>query len=121
MNLKKIFIGGLLGILVVALAYGSYLWLFCRFYVPPGSMAVVTAKTGSTPADGAILVKRGEKGIWAEVLPEGRHFLDPVMFDVKIVPVISIPLGKVGIVTSKIGKELPDGKIIAESREEKGV
>ncbi|MBQ4314187.1 MAG: hypothetical protein IJC21_01960, partial [Lentisphaeria bacterium] len=32
-----------------------------------------------------------------------------------------IPLGKVGIVTSKVGKELPPGEVIAPDRESKGI
>lgn len=121
MNAQK-FIAAVVGLcLVVALGYGGYLWFFCRFYVPPGHMAVITAKSGSDPAPNTILVKRGEKGIWAEVLPEGRHFLDPVMYEVLIVPAISIPLGKVGIVTSKVGKDLPSGEIIAVGRDVKGI
>ena len=102
-------------------SWGFYQWFFCRFYVPPKYMAVVTAKTGKTPAPGTILVERGEKGIWREVLPEGRHFLDPFLYDVKIVPAVVIPLGKVGIVTSKVGKPLPPGGIIAPDRSSQGV
>ena len=53
---KSIFIGigGLL--LILVLAYGAYLWFFCRFYVPAGYMAVVTAKSGTDPKPGEILV-----------------------------------------------------------------
>ena len=109
-----------LGFIALAV-YLVYLWGFCLFYVPAGHMAVVTAKSGKAPATGTILVERGEKGIWREVLPEGRHFLDPVQYDVKIVPAVSIPLGKVGIVTAKVGKELAPGAIIAPDRESKGV
>ena len=109
-----------LGFIALAV-YLVYLWGFCRFYVPAGHMAVVTAKSGKAPAPGTILVERGEKGIWREVLPEGRHFLDPVQYDVKIVPAVSIPLGNVGIETAKVGKELAPGEIIAPDRESKGV
>ena len=84
-------------------------------------MGIVTAKSGKTPATSDILVERGEKGIWKEVLAEGRHFLDPVSYEVKISPAIKIPLGKVGIVTSKVGKELPPGEVIAPDRESKGI
>ena len=109
-------------LVVLALAaYLGYLWLFCRFYVPPGHMAVVTAKSGRAPAPGTILVERGEKGIWREVLAEGRHFLDPFLYDVKIVKAVTVPLGKVGIVTAKVGRELASGEIIAPDRESKGV
>ena len=102
-------------------AYGLWLWCFCRFYVPAGCMAVVTAKSGRTPAPGTLLVERGEKGIWRDVLAEGRHFLNPVNYDVKIVRAAVIPLGKVGVVTAKVGRELPPGEIIAPDRSSKGV
>ncbi len=120
--MKKTIFGAVVVIGLVALAaYILYLWGFCRFYVPPGKMAVVTAKSGSAPAPGALLVEHGEKGIWRDVLPEGRYFLDPVMYDVKIVPAINIPLGKVGVVTSKIGKPPAPGEIIAPDKSYQGV
>ena len=96
-------------------------WNTCRIYVPSGKMAIVTAKSGKSPVPGTILVERGEKGIWREVLPEGRHFLNPVKYDVRIVKATEIPLGKIGIVISKVGKELPAGEIIAPDHDSKGV
>ncbi len=120
--MKKGIIAAVIVILaVLLLGWGGYLWFFCRFYVPAGCMAVVTAKSGSDPKPGAILVERGQKGIWKEVLSEGRHFLDPVMHDVQIVGAIRIPIGKVGIVTSKVGKPLPPGEIIAPDHSFQGV
>ena len=102
--------------LVILISWDSY-----RVYVPSGKMAIVTAKSGKNPAPGTILVERGEKGIWREVLPEGRHFLNPVKYDVRIVKATEIPLGKIGIVISKVGKELPPGEIIAPDHTSKGV
>ena len=84
-------------------------------------MAVVTAKTGKEPAAGTILVEKGEKGIWREVLSEGRHFLDPIKYEIKICKAVDIPLGKVGIVTSKVGRELAPGEVIAPDRNSKGI
>ena len=118
---KYIVSAALLVIPAAVLAAVIYFWCFCRFYVPAGYMAVVTAKTGSQPKPGPILVEKGEKGIWREVLTEGRHFLDPVMYDVAIVKAISIPLGKVGIVTSKVGTPLPPGEIVAPDKTYQGV
>ena len=106
---------------VLLLGWGWYQWFCCRFYVPAGCMAVVTAKSGSDPKPGEILVERGQKGIWKDVLSEGRHFLDPVMHDVQIVRAIHIPIGQVGIVTSKVGKPLPPGEIIAPDHSFQGV
>ena len=76
-------IAGVVGVLV--LAWGTYMWFFCRVYVPAGMMAVVTAKTGKTPKPGTILVERGDKGIWREVLSEGRYFFDPFLYDVEYI------------------------------------
>lgn len=120
-NFKTVIISACIIILLFMLAVFIYFWGFCRFYVAPGQMAVVTAKTGKEPVKNDILVNRGEKGIWKEVLSEGRHFLDPVSYDVKICPATVIPLGKVGIVTSKVGKDLPQGEVIAPDRESKGI
>lgn len=108
-------------VLALAAVAGIYQWFFCRFYVPPEHMAIVTAKNGTPRNDGSILVERGEKGIWREVLPEGRYFLNPIFFDVRITPALDIPIGKVGIVTSKVGAPLPPGDIIAANKDSQGV
>ena len=99
----------------------NWFWNTFRVYVPEGKMAIVTAKSGKAPAPGTILVEKGEKGIWKDVLAEGRYFFNPLRYDVRIVPAINIPLGRMGIVTSKVGKELPPGEIIAASKDSKGV
>ena len=112
-------------IFVVLICFGSLvlkkIWNAFRVYVPEGKMAIVTAKSGKTPAPGTILVEKGEKGIWKDVLAEGRYFFNPLRYDIRIVPAINIPLGRMGIVTSKVGKELPPGEIIATSKDSKGV
>lgn len=106
--------------LAVALAWFVWEWGFCRFYVPLDHMAVVTAKSGDPLPAGQILAKRGQKGVWEDVLGEGRHFLNPILFDHEIVPVTVIPPGRVGIVTSKVGKDLPPGEFLADD-DQKGI
>ena len=113
--------GILVGLAVLAAAIAAFLWIFCRVYVPEGCMAVVTAKTGRPLPPGQILAEKGEKGVLREVLGEGRHFLDPVNNEWKVVPATTIPLGSVGVVTSKVGKELPPGDILAPDDLSKGV
>lgn len=106
--------------IMVALLWGSWMWFFCRFYVAPDQMAIVTAKVGRPLPEGQILADEGQQGIQAVPLAEGRHFLNPVFYDWKIMPAVIIPAGKVGLVTSKIGTELPEGEFIAE-RGQKGI
>jgi hypothetical protein len=101
-------------VLLFALCWFIWTWGFCRFYVAPGQMAIITAKGGDPLPPGQILAKEGQMGIREEVLGEGRHFFDPIMFDREIRPVITIPPGKIGVVTSKIGAELPQGEFLAD-------
>ncbi len=99
-----------------ALAVGWFIWQwgFCRFYVDPGMMAILTAKTGDPLPPDQILAQPGQKGIEEQPLGEGRHFRNPLFYTYKMMPIIVIPTGKVGIVTSKVGAELPPGEFLAE-------
>lgn len=99
----------------------AVVWCFCRVYVPEGQMAIVTAKTGDPLPPGRILAEPGEKGVQRIPLAEGRHFLNPINNDWKIVSAITIPAGSIGIVTSKTGKELAPGEILAPDDDSKGV
>lgn len=99
----------------------AVIWCFCRVYVPEGQMAIVTAKTGDPLPPGRILAEPGEKGVQRIPLAEGRHFLNPINNDWKIVSAITIPAGSIGIVTSKTGKELAPGEILAPDDDSKGV
>ena len=107
-------------VLVVLGVWVLWQWGFCRFYVGPDQMAVITAKTGAALPPGQILAKGKERGIREDVLGEGRHFLNPWLYERDIRPVTVIPPGKVGIVTSKVGVELPEGEFLAE-RGQKGI
>ncbi|MFA6173296.1 MAG: SPFH domain-containing protein [Kiritimatiellales bacterium] len=103
-------------VLALIIGYGLiWQWGFCRFYVRPNYMAVIIAKNGKPLPPGQILAEAGQQGIRRETLGEGRHFLDPVAYERKIVPVTIIPPGKIGVVTSKVGTELPPGEFLADS------
>jgi hypothetical protein len=112
-----------LGAALVAVCFavwGAWEWAFCRFYVGPNEMAVITAKSGEPLPPGQILAHKGQRGVQEEVLAEGRHFLNPIEFEHQTLPVTIIPAGKLGIITSKVGKELPEGEFLAAPGE-KGI
>ena len=114
--------GIVLGVVaIVAVVFAGFLWTCCRVYVPAGQMAIVTAKTGRPLPPGRILAEPGEKGVQRVPLAEGRHFLDPINNDWRILPAMTIPAGSVGVVTSKTGKELAAGEILAPDEDSKGV
>jgi hypothetical protein len=106
-------------VLIIALltAWLIWEWGFCRFYVQPGYMAVVTSKAGAPLEKGQILAKDGQKGVQEEVLGEGRYFRNPIMFKWEFHKVLAIPPGKIGIVTSRVGKQLPEGEFLANPGE----
>lgn len=104
----------------IALAWFVWVWGFCRFYVGPNQMAVITSKIGKQLPPGQILAEKGQKGIWREVLGEGRHFLNPILYAREIREVVIIVPGKIGIVTSKVGEDLPDGEFLA-AEHQKGI
>jgi hypothetical protein len=106
---------------LIAIVVFGFIWTCCRVYVPAGRMAIVTAKTGRPLPAGRILAEPGEKGVQRIPLAEGRHFLNPINNEWRIVPVVTIPAGKVGVVTSKTGKELAAGEILAPDDDSKGV
>ncbi|MBQ6246054.1 MAG: hypothetical protein IJK04_04255 [Kiritimatiellae bacterium] len=108
-------------LVLIGIAVFGFVWTCCRVYVPAGRMAIVTAKTGRPLPAGRILAEPGEKGVQRIPLAEGRHFLNPINNEWRIVPVVTIPAGKVGVVTSKTGKELAAGEILAPDDDSKGV
>lgn len=112
-----------LAALVAAFAFVvfAFVWTCCRIFVGPGEMAIVTSKTGDALPSGAILAEPGQKGVQRLPLAEGRHFLNPFTHDWRIVRATTIPAGSVGVVTSKNGKELKPGEILAPDRDSKGV
>ena len=118
--MKKVMRIALGTVLVLLLVEIVWLWEFCRFYVGPNEMAIITAKNGDPLDPGQILARNGQKGIREETLGEGRHFFNPIFYEWEIVNVAIVQPGKVGIVTSKVGPKLAEGEFIAE-RGQKGI
>jgi len=110
---KSIFAISALLVVVIAGLWLVWEWGFCRFYVPVDHMAVIIAKDGAPLEPGQILAKKGQQGVQEDVLGEGRHFLNPYYYEHSIEPMISIPPGKVGLVTAKVGRDLPQGEFLA--------
>ena len=119
--MKSIVTAGLVLVAAMCVMIFSFMWFFCRIQVEPGFMAIVTAKVGKDLPVNEILAAPGEKGVQRDPLPEGRHFLNPINYSWVVVPVVNIPVGKVGVVTAKVGKELPPGEILSADENGKGI
>ncbi|RMG09055.1 MAG: hypothetical protein D6731_20530 [Planctomycetota bacterium] len=88
--------------------------------IPPLKIGVVTAKVGKVLPKGRILADEGERGIRREVLPPGRHRLNPYAYIVEIHDATVIKPGFVGFVTRLVGKA-PQGRFADPSKDEKGI
>ena len=90
-------------------------------YVPQGKHLVIVAKEGAQlPAD-EVLAERGQKGVLREVQGEGWHFVMPILYTWELEENLTVPAGKVGVVTAKGGKPLPPGRVLAISDKERGI
>jgi hypothetical protein len=72
-------VGG--AVAALAVVWLVWQWGFCRFYVAPGYMAIITAKSGEALPPGQILAQPGQKGIQEQPLGEGRHFRNPWLYE----------------------------------------
>lgn len=100
--------------------YQVWQWFFCRIEIEPGMVGVLIAKTGKDLPPGEIIATDSRyKGIQLQVLPEGRHFYDPIFWDWEIRPMVEVPLKHVGVRICYYGRdfteeEIKSGKIIAD-------
>src|SRR5262245_52172262 len=102
------------GTVVVAAVLGQQLWHWMveRAEVPPGKFLVRVALWGKALPPGEILAP-GEsyQGIQKDVLPEGRHFLNPLVWSSEIHPMLEVPAGKCAVLTRRYGKVMPAERV----------
>src|SRR5947209_7121810 len=59
------------------------------------------------PEDEIVAVDDSFKGVMLEVSQEGRHFLNPLIWDYKVCDIVQVPPGKCLVLTRKFGKKIP--------------
>lgn len=93
-----------------------------RIDVPSKHIAVLTKKTGEDLVNTEeIAPDATHKGIQIEVLAEGRYFYNPYTWDWKVLPMIEVPTGQLGVRIRMVGEDLPYGDIIAWEGNQKGI
>ena len=117
------FITGYWWILVILLSLLFYKFILRVFFgmvmVPENKIGLVTKKFVLVGAnrelpDGRIIATKGEAGFQAKTLAPGLYWgMWPWQFGVNMQPFTIIPEGKIGLVLSKDGAEIPTGRILA--------
>lgn len=110
----------IIAIIVCLILYKFILrFFFGMVIVPENRIGLVTKKFVVTGAnrglpDGRIIATRGEAGFQAKTLAPGLYWsMWPWQYAVDMVPFMVIPEGKIGLLLSKDGAEIPTGRILA--------
>jgi hypothetical protein len=94
-------------VLGLFLLYQLWVWEVERIEVKPGEFLVKIDLWGKDLPEGEIVAPSPDyKGIQKEVLPEGRHFLNPLFYRFKRVEILDIPSGKCAVLTHKAGTDI---------------
>jgi regulator of protease activity HflC (stomatin/prohibitin superfamily) len=83
--------------------------------------AVLIRKTGDDLPSEGILATPNQKGIQADLLPEGWYWRNPYTWDHTLVDQVEIPPGKVGVQVRTYGEALPEDAVIAEQQSQRGI
>src|SRR5215471_4094184 len=96
-----------LGVLVV-------LFLFAGIrFIPNNKVGVVEMRISPKGSlDKGVIALKGEAGYQPGLLRGGLHYLLPIQYDVHIVPLVTIPQGKIGYVYARDGQPLPASQVL---------
>lgn len=133
---RIIALNGEAGIQADTLAPGLHTWLWPWQYaidivgfvtVPEGSLGIVEARDGEPLSGGRVLGRMldcdsfqdarsflkngGQRGTQIAIIPPGTYRINTALFSVSDAPVLEIKENRVGIVTTKEGRSLPQGEI----------
>jgi uncharacterized membrane protein YqiK len=109
----------ILGVLLILMYKIIFRVFFGMVIVPQNRIGLVTKKfkllgANKSLPDGRIIATKGEAGFQAQALAPGLYWgYWPWQYSVDMQPFTVIPEGKIGVVLSNDGAELPSGNILA--------
>jgi uncharacterized membrane protein YqiK len=99
-----------LGVLVVL-----FLLAGIRF-IPNNKVGIVEMRISPKGSlDKGVIALHGEAGFQPGLLRGGLHYLLPIQYDVHIVPLVTIPQGKIGYVYARDGQMLPSSQVLGSN------
>jgi regulator of protease activity HflC (stomatin/prohibitin superfamily) len=89
-------------------------WEVERIEVPPGKFLVRIHRWGKNLEEGEIIAKDASyKGVMLDVLPEGRHFLNPIFWSYEVQELEYVPPGQCLVLTRMFGKPIDPKRLLA--------
>src|SRR5215831_13729560 len=119
----KVWVASGVALAVLVLLYQVWVWEVERIEVGPEKFIVRIHRWGQNlPEDEIVAPDETYKGILLDVLPEGRHFLNPIIWGHEIHEAVKVPPGKCLVMTRKYGtpiskERLERGDILAHEGE----
>ena len=108
-------VGTLFAIVIAAVMFAVIAINMFLIDVGRGEMAVLVRKTGNDISNEQEVAPSSEfKGIQKDVLTEGRHWRDPYNWEWEVIDQTVIQEGKLGVLVSLTGDDLPYGEFLAE-------
>ena len=101
--------------------YKLILRIFGVIIIPKNMIGIVNKKfvlfgPNRTLPDGEIIALKGEAGLQADTLPPGIHFwFWPWQFSIQLQEFTTIGQGNIGVVESRGGKPLSNGRVLAKT------
>ena len=111
----------IIAVVVVGATFSRELWRWgvCHQYVDKGHSLVLLSKMGpAAPKDS--YANEEQSGVIKNILGPGRHFPNPIYYGCQDVPDVLTKPGNIRRVTNKLGKDLPNGRFLANA-DEKGM
>ncbi|HTK30885.1 MAG TPA: SPFH domain-containing protein [Candidatus Saccharimonadaceae bacterium] len=83
-------------------------------FIPNNKVGIVEMRISPRGSlDKGVIALKGEAGFQPHVLRGGLHYLLPIQYAVHIVPLVTIPQGKIGYVFARDGSPLPPSQALA--------
>jgi len=103
-------------VILIALAIFFLLILLTGIrFIPNNRIGIVEKRFGRKSVKGNFIALHGEAGYQPDVLRGGLHYLMPIQYRVHIVPLVTIPQGKIGYVFARDGQPLSAMQVLASN------
>ncbi|MFN8587386.1 MAG: SPFH domain-containing protein [Candidatus Eisenbacteria bacterium] len=85
-------------------------------YIPNNKIGIIEKRmSGRGSIKSGIIALNGEAGFQPNMLRGGLHYLMPIQYAVHVLPIVTIPQGKIGYVFARDGKPLPPSQTLASN------
>ncbi|KAB8143846.1 flotillin family protein [Chloroflexia bacterium SDU3-3] len=104
----------MIGIFIIVIAV---LWIFFQFvrFIPNNRIGIVEKRFGGKSVKSGLIALNHEAGFQPNVLRGGIHFFTPFQYNLHIVPLVTIPQGKIGYVFARDGQALAPAQTLASN------